>query len=145
MCTLLPKDVKCGYVREETLIRKTRLQWKYLFPLLMSNIANYSEGFPTHFTETSSTIIDLFPTAKKDSILLSDVSDPFLDQNVRYHCPIYCVLNSKFKPQYICSAQSGNRNNSGIVLRKTGILTLLRKDVSGVITFLNERNRNNKT
>ena len=111
----------------------------------MSGMANYSEGFPTYFSETSSTIIDLFLTANKDNILLSDVGDPFLDQNVRYHCPIYCVLNSKFRPQYVCSAQSGIRYNSGIVLRKAGILTLLRKDVSEIITFLNERNRNNTT
>ena len=37
---------------------------------------------PTNFTETSSTIIDLFLTANKDNILLSGVDDPFLDQNV---------------------------------------------------------------
>ena len=48
---------------------------------------------PTNFTETSSTIIDLFLTVNKGNILLSGVGDPFLDQNVRYHCPIYCVLN----------------------------------------------------
>ena len=29
--------------------------------------------------------------------------------------------------QYICSAQSRNRYDSGIVLRKVGILTMLRK------------------
>ena len=38
-------------------------------------------------------IIDLFLTANKGNILSSGVGDPFLDQNVRYHCPIYCVLN----------------------------------------------------
>ena len=34
---------------------------------------------------------------------------------------------------YICSAQSRNRYNSGIVLRKVGILTLLRK--VGILTL----------
>ena len=47
---------------------------------------------PTNFTETSSSIIDLFFTAN-DNILLSGVGEPFLEQNIRYHCPIYCVFN----------------------------------------------------
>ena len=47
---------------------------------------------PTNFTETSSTIIDLFLTANNNTVL-SGVGEPFLEQNVRYHCPIYCVLN----------------------------------------------------
>ena len=48
---------------------------------------------PTHFTEHSSSIIDLIFTSNKDSILLSGVGEPCLDQNVRYHCPVYFVLN----------------------------------------------------
>lgn len=48
---------------------------------------------PTHFTENSSSIIDLVFTSNKNSILLSGVGDPFLDQNIRYHCPVYFVLN----------------------------------------------------
>ena len=41
---------------------------------------------PTHFTESSSSIIDLIFTSYKSSIMLSGFGDPFLDQNVRYHC-----------------------------------------------------------
>lgn len=48
---------------------------------------------PTHFTETSFSTIDLFLTSNKKNVLLSGVGEPFLDQNIRYHCPIYCVLN----------------------------------------------------
>ena len=48
---------------------------------------------PTHFTEHSSSIIDLIFMSNKNSILLSGVGEPFLDQNVRYHCPVYFVLN----------------------------------------------------
>ncbi|MEW8544644.1 MAG: endonuclease/exonuclease/phosphatase family protein, partial [Candidatus Thiodiazotropha sp.] len=47
---------------------------------------------PTHYTESSSSIIDLFLTSNKNNILLSGVGDPILDQNIRYHCPVYCVL-----------------------------------------------------
>lgn len=39
-----------------------------------------------HFTETCSTIIGLFSTSCKYI--------PFLNQNICYHCPIYCVFNS---------------------------------------------------
>ena len=31
--------------------------------------------------------------ATDSNILLNGVGEPFLEQNVRYHCPIYCVLN----------------------------------------------------
>ena len=41
---------------------------------------------PTHFTENSSSIIDLIITSYKSSIMLSGFGDPFLDQNVPYHC-----------------------------------------------------------
>ena len=48
---------------------------------------------PTHFTETSYSLIDLFYTSHQQSVLLSGVGEPFLDQNIRYHCPIYAVFN----------------------------------------------------
>ena len=48
---------------------------------------------PTYFTEHSSSIIDLIFTSNKNSILLSRVGEPFLDQHVKYHCPVYFVLN----------------------------------------------------
>ena len=48
---------------------------------------------PTHHTESSSSIIDLFFTSNINSIVLSGVGEPILDQNIRYHCPVYCVLN----------------------------------------------------
>ena len=48
---------------------------------------------PTHHTESSSSIIDLFLTSDINNILLSGVGEPIFDQNIRYHCPVYCVLN----------------------------------------------------
>ena len=48
---------------------------------------------PTHFTENSSSTIDLILTSNKNNIILSGVGESFLEQNVRYHCPVYCVLN----------------------------------------------------
>lgn len=47
---------------------------------------------PTHFSETSSSLIDLLFTKDPSNILLSGVGEAFLEQNIRYHCPIYVIL-----------------------------------------------------
>ncbi|MCG8047764.1 MAG: hypothetical protein N0E48_19410, partial [Candidatus Thiodiazotropha endolucinida] len=47
----------------------------------------------THYTENSESIIDLFMVSNKNRVVLSGVGEPFLDQNIRYHCPIYCAYN----------------------------------------------------
>lgn len=48
---------------------------------------------PTHFTETSSSLIDIILTNNKDSMILSGVGEPFLQQELRYHCPVFGILN----------------------------------------------------
>lgn len=53
---------------------------------------------PTHFTENSSSLIDLLLTSNRDTLILSGVGDPFLNQEQRYHCPIYGVFNFR-KPK----------------------------------------------
>lgn len=67
---------------------------------------------PTNFTENSSSIIDIFLTANNNTVI-SGVGEPFLEQNVRYHCPIYCVLNfNKTKtPIYTRNIYLYNRAN----------------------------------
>ncbi|MEW8548237.1 MAG: endonuclease/exonuclease/phosphatase family protein, partial [Candidatus Thiodiazotropha sp.] len=50
---------------------------------------------PTHFTESSSSIIDLMLTSNKHGVMLSGVGEPCLEQAVRYHCPIFCILDFK--------------------------------------------------
>ena len=45
-----------------------------------------------HFTERSSSLIDNILNSNPDSILLSGVGDPFLNQEIRYHCPIFSVF-----------------------------------------------------
>ena len=47
---------------------------------------------PTHFTENSSSLIDIILTNDKSNLIYSGVAEPFLNQNVRYHCPIYGVF-----------------------------------------------------
>ena len=47
---------------------------------------------PTHYTESSSSAIDLFLTSNSNNVFLTGVGDPFLEHNIRYHCPIFCLL-----------------------------------------------------
>ena len=47
---------------------------------------------PTHFTENSFPLIDLILTSNRNTVLLSGVGEPFLEQNIRYLCPVFCVL-----------------------------------------------------
>ena len=46
----------------------------------------------THYTENSQSLIDIFLVTSPDDVIDSGVGEPFLDQNVRFHCPIYCIL-----------------------------------------------------
>ena len=50
---------------------------------------------PTNFTESSSSIIDLIMVSNLNSVDVSGVGEPFLLQDIRYHCPIFCIF--KFK------------------------------------------------
>ena len=47
---------------------------------------------PTNFTETSSTIIDLILVNNVSFVEISGVSEPFLLQDIRYHCPVFAVF-----------------------------------------------------
>ena len=47
---------------------------------------------PTHFTETSSSLIDLILVRNQANILCSMVADPFVPNQVRYHCPVVVFL-----------------------------------------------------
>ncbi len=49
----------------------------------------------THFTENSSSLLDIILTSSPNIIASSGVYDPFLEQNIRYHCPVYGLLNLK--------------------------------------------------
>ena len=47
---------------------------------------------PTHYTEHSSSIIDLLFVSNKYHLIHSGVADAFLNQDLRYHCPIYGIF-----------------------------------------------------
>ena len=70
---------------------------------------------PTHFTENSSSLIDIVLVSNKDHLLLSGVDDPFLNQDLRYHCPIYGIFKfskPKFKTfsRHVWYYEQGNFN-----------------------------------
>ena len=48
---------------------------------------------PTHFTEYSSALIDIILTNNENHLLFTEVGNPFLNQEVCYHCPIFGILN----------------------------------------------------
>ena len=83
---------------------------------------------PTHFTETSSSVIDLIFTSNKNNVFLSGIGDPFLHQNMRYHCPVYCVFNFE-----TC--------NSGVFTRNIWLYD--RGNYEALSIELNETNWNN--
>ncbi|MCG8077918.1 MAG: reverse transcriptase family protein, partial [Candidatus Thiodiazotropha taylori] len=70
----------------------------------------------THFTETSSSCIDLMLTSHQQSVLISGVGEPFLQQDIRYHCPVFCVFDfnrviSKSFTRHIWLYDKGNYND----------------------------------
>ena len=53
----------------------------------------------THFTENSSSLIDILLINNKNHLIVIGVGDPFLNEEVRYHCPIYGILKFS-KPKF---------------------------------------------
>ena len=47
---------------------------------------------PTHFTESSATIIDLILVSNSTRISMSGVSELFLNQDIMFHCPVYNIF-----------------------------------------------------
>ena len=54
---------------------------------------------PTHYTEHSSSLIDIILVSNKDNLMFSGVGDPFLNQDMRYHCPVFFSLNMLTRKQ----------------------------------------------
>ncbi|MCG8113035.1 MAG: reverse transcriptase domain-containing protein [Candidatus Thiodiazotropha taylori] len=68
---------------------------------------------PTHFTEHSSSLIDIILVNNKEKLILSGVGEPFLNQDIRYHCPVFGVLKftkpkSKVFEREIWNYKNGN-------------------------------------
>ena len=112
---------------------------------------------PTHFTESSSSIIDLILTSTKSSILLSGVGDPSIDQSVQHHCPVYFVLSTiRPLPQYQLdifgyTIEATINHLHAMFMKPTGnfqkimIWTHMQKNIIDQITALAKQHIPNKT
>lgn len=75
---------------------------------------------PTHFTENSTSLLDLILVTNKRNVIDCGVGDPFLGQNIRFHCPVYGILNFS-KPRYNCIVRqvwSYERGNYDLLRQK---------------------------
>ncbi len=62
--------------------------------LITSYDAEQLISTPTHFTENSSSLIDLIFVKDARQIITSFVADPFIPDLIRYHCPVVAVIKS---------------------------------------------------
>ena len=79
----------------------------------------------THFTEHSASLIDLIMTSNSNSVLFSGVIDPFIPDQIRYHCPIILLLKftrpslrSYSRKTWNYSLRQIQRTSDGISSRK---------------------------
>jgi hypothetical protein len=56
---------------------------------------------PTHYTENSSSLIDLMMVSDASKVKLAGVGEPVVSNAVQYHCPVYLVLRLR-KPTQPC-------------------------------------------
>ena len=47
---------------------------------------------PSHYTENSSSLIDIILTSDKSNLIYRGVAEPFLHQDILYRCPVYNVF-----------------------------------------------------
>ena len=98
---------------------------------LSAKIKNLCEEFsltqtinqPTHFTEHSSSLLDIILTSNDNHLIFSGVGDPFLSQDLRYHCPVFGVLNFS-KPRgksYVRTTWSYNRGDYNLLKQKASL------------------------
>ena len=75
---------------------------------------------PSHFTEHSSSLIDLILVSNKEHLILHGVCDPFLDQQLRYHCPIYgfCKFSKPKAKAFTRHIWMYNNGNFGLLREK---------------------------
>ena len=78
---IMTGDLNVDYLKENTRKKIADICNKHTLTQIIDG--------PTHFTEHSSSLIDIIMVNINKNIVLSGVGEPFLSQNIRYHCPIY--------------------------------------------------------
>ena len=75
---------------------------------------------PSHFTEHSSSLLDLILDGNKEHLILHGVGDPFLDQQLRYYCPMYgfCMFSKPKAKAFIRHIWMYNNGKVGLLREK---------------------------
>ena len=88
----------------------------------------------THFIERASSLIDIFLVSYPSSCILSGVGDPFLNQEIQFHCPVFIVF--KFlKPQkksikrHVWKYKDGDYENLKEKFRNSDSESLVNEDI----------------
>ena len=97
---------------------------------------------PFHFTEHSSSLLDLILVSNKEHLILHGVADPFLDQQLRYHCPIYdfCKFSKPKAKAFTRQMWIYNNGNFGLLREKASSIdwhALENDDISVYASNLN--------
>ena len=100
---------------------------------------------PTNFAESSSTIIDLILVSNLGTVELhvSGVGEPFLMQDIRYHCPTHCVLKfkkhlSKAFSRKIWLYENSNYNTFRQTVSDYDWSTVIKEDVNSYANTLTQ-------
>ena len=94
---------------------------------------------PTHYTENSQSILDLILVNKPESVLFCGVGEPVLEQNIKYHCPIFAIFTfykpniSSFK-RHMWFYDRGNYNDFRQHLSNTDWDSLKNDDINVWVT-----------
>ena len=83
----MTRDLNLNMLNQHSRMKITDLCQTYNLTQLIND--------PIHYTETSFSIIDLVLVSNSHSVELSGVSEQFLSQDVRYHCPVYVTFTFK--------------------------------------------------
>ena len=87
---IITGDLNVDYLKENTRKKIADICNQYTLTQIIDE--------PTHFTEHSSSLIDIIMVNNNKNIVLSGVGELFLSQNIRYHCPIYCFYKLRKEP-----------------------------------------------
>ena len=100
----------------------------------------------THFTEQSSTLIDVIITSNPNIVVASEVCDPFVPNRMRFHCPVAVILSfMKFKPQnykrQIWKYEEADYNKYRQILSEAELSTLVTNPLDDVDTVAQKLNK----
>ena len=88
----------------------------------------------THFTERSSSLINIILVSNPSSCILSGVGDPLLNQEIRFHCPVFIVFkflkpHKKLIKRHVWKYKDGDYENLKEKFRNSDWESLVNEDI----------------